>query len=830
MSDSSLRLHLTGMHCAGCVGRVERAVARLGGVETAHVNLATGTLDVTGPVETAALVQALDEVGYPAETTSAVLDIEGMHCASCVGRVEAALRDARGVLDAGVNLTTGRATVTMLAGAVDAAALVRAVQDRTGYAASLSGQDAAPDPGARSAQEIASYRRLTLIAAALALPVVILEMGGHWIPGFHALIGNTIGHDTSRALQFAFATAVLLGPGRVFLQRGTRALARLAPDMDALVAIGAGAAWVYSTIATFAPALLPEASRAVYFEAAAVIVTLILAGRWMEARAKGQAGSAISALIGLQPDTALVERDGIPVATAVESIVAGDILLVRPGERIPVDGAITEGASYVDEAMMTGEPLPVEKHVGDAVTGGTVNGTGAFRMRATHVGADSTLARIVRMVEGAQGAKLPIQSIVDRITLWFVPAVLAIAALTVLVWLAFGPSGSAALVAGVSVLIIACPCAMGLATPTSIMVGTGRAAELGVLFRRGDALQALDEVKVVAFDKTGTLTEGRPELNDFVTAGGDANTLMRHIAAIEGQSEHPIAYAILRAAETRQLSVPRPEMVEAIPGYGLSGRVEGHAFLIGAARLMDREGIDIDRFTNAARGAESDGQTVLYVARNGEAVALLSVADPLKDGVAEAIAGLKARGVEVALITGDSEAAARTVAFRAGIDTVVAGVLPGGKVDAIQHLRGDGRKIAFVGDGINDAPALAEADVGIAIGTGTDIAIEAADVVLVSGDPQGVVTAVDLSHRTMGNIRTNLFWAFGYNVALIPVAAGVLYPFFGVLLSPILAAGAMAASSVLVVANALRLRRAGARAIDPRMVVRRVVPGAQPAE
>jgi heavy metal translocating P-type ATPase len=572
--------------------------------------------------------------------------------------------------------------------------------------------------------------------------------------------------------------------------------------------LGTTAAYGYSVVATFAPGLLPPGTAAVYFEAAAMIVVLILLGRTMEARAKGRTGAAIRRLVGLAPKTALVERNGDVMDLPLDQIVLGDVLHARPGERIAVDGDVITGHTYVDESMITGEPAPVQKGAGSQVTGGTVNGTGAMTFRATHVGADTVLAQIIRLVERAQSAKLPIQALVDRITLWFVPAVMALAVLTVAVWLALGPLPSLAhaLVAGVSVLIIACPCAMGLATPTSIMVGTGRAAELGVLFRKGDALQALQGVKVVALDKTGTLTAGRPELTDLVAMPGFVeDEVLALLAAAEAASEHPVASAILRAAKERKLDIPAATEFAAIPGYGVQAQVSGHAVLAGADRLMRRDGVTLPP-DNPGNAIAAKGRTPLYLALDGQLAAVVGVADPIKPGTPAAIAALQAKGLRVVMITGDNKATAAKIAAELGITKVVAEVLPAGKVAALRALRTHGQ-LAFVGDGINDAPALAEADVGIAIGSGTDVAIETADVVLMSGDLGAVVSAFAISHATMRNIRQNLFWAFGYNVLLIPVAAGALYPAYGVLLSPALAAGAMAISSVIVLTNALRLRR-----------------------
>jgi Cu+-exporting ATPase len=509
-----------------------------------------------------------------------------------------------------------------------------------------------------------------------------------------------------------------------------------------------------------------------------------------------------------------VIRDGEAEDLDIDDILVGDILLVRPGERIALDGEVLSGEAYVDESMITGEPVPVAKAEGDAVTGGTVNGAGSLHIRATRVGADTTLAQIIRMVEQAQGAKLPIQGLVDRITLWFVPVVMAVAALTVAIWLAVGPDPAVtlALVAGVSVLIIACrcpcPCAMGLATLTSIMVGTGRATDMGVLFRKGDALQALASVDVVALDKTGTVTEGRPEMTDLVLADGFGRAeVLSLVAAVEGQSEHPVAEAITRAAQAEGAARAEVVQFESVTGYGVQARVAGHDVLVGADRLMAREGLNPGNLVTPEAELAARGRTALYAAIDGRVAAVIAVADPVKSASAEAIRALHAAGLCVAMITGDKRETAEAIAREVGIDTVIAGVLPDGKVAALDELRKNGSRVAFVGDGINDAPALAHADVGIAIGTGTDVAIESAVVVLMSGDLRGVVNAVQVSRHTMRNIRQNLFWVFGYNTALIPVAAGVLYPAFGLLLSPVLAAGAMATSSVFVLSNALRLRR-----------------------
>ncbi|MDO8278391.1 MAG: heavy metal translocating P-type ATPase, partial [Burkholderiaceae bacterium] len=735
------------------------------------------------------------------------LQIEGMTCASCVARVERALKTVPGVTDASVNLATERAHVI---GQADPAALIRAIED-AGYDARLavSAADLSEEVTLRKAAEESALRRDLRISAALSLPVFLLEMGSHLFAWVHTAVMNTIGMQNSWYLQFALTTAVLFGPGLRFFVKGLPALARLAPDMNSLVAVGTSAAYGYSLIATFVPTLLPPGTVNVYYEAAAVIVTLILLGRTLEARAKGRTSEAIKRLVGLQAKTARVFRDGAVVELPIVEVRPSDLVEVRPGERVPVDGEVTEGASWIDESMISGEPLPVEKTIGSAVTGGTINQTGAFTFRAVAVGEATMLAQIIRMVEAAQGGKLPIQALVDCVTMWFVPAVMGLAALTFVVWLVFGPEPALTfgLVNAVAVLIIACPCAMGLATPTSIMVGTGRGAELGILFRKGEALQALQDVKVVAFDKTGTLTMGKPSLTYLHLAPGfERNPVLAAVAAVEGKSEHPIARAIVAAAAEAGLALPDVTGFASVTGFGVAARAGDQQIDIGADRYMGKLGLDVASFADIAARLADEGKSPLYAAIDGKLAAILAVADPVKATTPQAINALHALGLKVAMITGDNARTAQAIARQLGIDEVVAEVLPDGKVAAVKRLKALGT-LAYVGDGINDAPALAEADVGLAVGTGTDIAIEAADVVLMSGRLTAVPEAIALSKATMRNIRQNLFWAFAYNAALIPVAAGALWPVYGILLSPIFAAGAMALSSVFVLGNALRLRR-----------------------
>ncbi|WP_400083579.1 heavy metal translocating P-type ATPase [Yoonia sp. R78084] len=808
MTKSSLTLQISKLSCGSCVARAENALRAVDGVNEVAVNLASESAVVgfDAPATPASITEALATAGYPAIAEQVTLDINGMTCGSCAARVEKALAAAPAVTDVSVNLASETALVKFLAGATTPQAVAKASTD-AGYPAHV--HDLSAPKVDHKAAEMAALRRHLTIAAVLTAPVFVVEMGGHFIPGVHEFVHRTIGMQTSWVLQFVLVTLVLIWPGRFFFTQGLPALFKGAPDMNALVAIGTGAAWAFSTVATFFPAVLPAGTRAVYFEAAAVIITLILLGRFLEARAKGKTGAAIRRLVGLQPKTAFQMQDGAAVEVPISDIVVGDILRVRPGERIAVDGVVIEGSSFVDESMITGEPIPVEKASDDRVTGGTVNGTGVFTFRVTQVGADTMLAQVIRMVEDAQGAKLPIQDLVNRVTLWFVPVVLVLALLTVIGWLIFGPDPalSFALVAGVSVLIVACPCAMGLATPTSIMVGTGRAAELGVLFRKGDALQALRSAQIVAFDKTGTLTRGRPEVTSvFLNAGLDEAEVMGRVASVEALSEHPIAEAIVRMAKDKGYPIGSASDFRAEAGFGVAAMVDGRTVMVGADRMMERTGIAIEAFADQAAQIAAQGQTPFYAAIDGTLVGLIGISDPIKPETPAAIKKLQHMGLRVALITGDNKTTANAIAAELGIDTVIAEVLPDGKVAALRDLAKDGAKIAFVGDGINDAPALAAADVGIAIGTGTDVAIESADVVLMSGDINGVSNAFEISRHTMRNIRENLFWAFAYNSALIPVAAGGLYVFGGPLLSPMLAAGAMALSSVFVLSNALRLR------------------------
>lgn len=814
----NISLPIEGMTCASCVGRVEAALTKVPGVESVSVNLTTerATIHVTEEVNRTALIEAVHKVGYEVPTSKIELNVIGMTCASCVGRVEKALRSVPGVVEATVNLATERASIY---GSADPAELISAIE-HIGYEAKVVDSLSSLQAVAENQKEIEllKLKRDLILAAALSLPVFLMEMGAHLIPGVHELIMDTIGMNTSWYMQFVLTALVLAFPGRRFYQKGFPAMLRLAPDMNSLVAVGTAAAFGYSIVATFASGLLPEGTVNVYYEAAAVIVVLILLGRFLEARAKGRTSEAIKRLAKMQVKEAHVMRNHRFLDVPINEVVLNDVLEVRPGERVPVDGEVTNGKSFVDESMITGEPIPVEKILGSSVVGGTVNQKGMLEMRATAVGNQTMLAQIIRMVEQAQGSKLPIQALVDKVTMWFVPAVMGAALLTFISWMIFGPSPALtfALVNAVSVLIIACPCAMGLATPTSIMVGTGRGAELGVLFRKGEALQLLKDAKVVAVDKTGTLTEGRPVLTDLEVAEGfERNSLLAKIGAVESKSEHPIARAIVTAATENGQSLPSLTDFESVTGMGVRASVEGAIVEVGADRFMRQLGLDLNVFAQTAERLGKEGKSPLYASINGQLAGIIAVADPIKTSTPGAISALHQLGLKVAMITGDNAKTAHAIARQLGIDEVIAEVMPEGKVDTVRRLKSTYGQIAFVGDGINDAPALAEADVGLAIGTGTDIAVESADVVLMSGNLQGVPNAIALSKATIGNIHQNLFWAFAYNTALIPVAAGVLYPAWGLLLSPVFAAGAMALSSVFVLGNALRLRTFQPPLVEP---------------
>jgi P-type Cu+ transporter len=805
-------LPVTGMTCAACARRVERSLSRAAGVSSAAVNFATARATVEfDPAQTGirALVETVHKSGYgvePFDSAEFVVD-DSARPAGTAAVLEQHLRRAPGVVDAAFNLSTMVVRVEFLPAVTDAPAIRRQIAS-LGYRVHESRPPGSP-AGVRSVEdaqraEYRGLRRKFWIAAALSLPVLILAMshGAIDFPGMNWV-------------QLALTTPVVLYCGRQFYRGAWLAFLHRAADMNTLIAVGTGTAYVYSVAATIAPGLFVAAAHAahgppVYFESAAVIITLILLGRMLESRAKGRTGEAIRRLLDLQPRTARIVRNGREQDVPVEEVVPGDEVLVRPGEKIPVDGEVVGGASAVDESMLTGESMPVSKQTGDPVYSATMNRTGAVRMVATKVGRDTALQQIVRLVEQAQGSKAPIARLADVISGIFTPIVIGIAILTFGIWLALAPAEtrlSLALLTFVSVLIIACPCALGLATPTAIMVGTGRGAQHGILIKGGEALESAHRISTVVLDKTGTITRGQPALTDILPAPGqDEQELLRLAAAAERSSEHPVAAAIVAAARERGLELAEPSTFNAVAGQGVEARVSGRRLLLGNARLLQNHGISPEQ-TETLASLAAEGKTPVLVAIDGKFAGLLAVADPIKPESPDAIAMLRRMGLEVVMISGDTAPTAEAVARAVGIDRLLAEVLPDGKVAEILRLQREGKRIAMVGDGINDAPALAQADLGIAIGTGTDIAMEASDITLMRGDLRGVVHAIRLSRATMRTIRQNLFWAFIYNVLGIPIAAGVLYPFTGILLSPIIASAAMSLSSVCVVANSLRLRR-----------------------
>ena len=801
-----IEIGIEGMSCASCVGRIERALTTQPGVSAAQVNLATekATVEFDQPASPAALVAAIQNAGYQPRLKSAEVPIIGMTCGSCVSRVERALNKQPGMIKASVNLTTQKAFVDFLPDTLSLARVHQAIRE-TGY------EPQEPDTSAQTAKEDKegiNLLRKVVFAAVLTVPVVLIAMG-KMIPALESLYASVLSHRGWMAIEWLLTTPVLFYAGSRFFRSGYAELRHANPGMNSLVMIGASAAYFYSVVALFFPGFFPAGTAESYFEAAAVIVTLILLGRYFEHIAKGRTSEAIKKLLQLQAKTARVIREGETVEVPIEAVVPGDRIQVRPGERVPVDGLVEEGQSYVDESMISGEPVPVAKQKDAELVGGTINKNGSLTFRATRVGADTVLAQIISMVESAQADKPPIQELADKIAGGFVPIVIALAILTFIAWFSFGPAPalSFAFVTTVSVLLIACPCAMGLATPTAIMVGTGKGAEMGVLFRKGAALETLARMDTVVLDKTGTLTQGRPELTDFIPVKGREEDVLAWVAAVETQSEHPIAEAIVKGAKDRGLTWPAVSDFQAEPGYGIQAYVAGHRINVGADRYMSRLEIELDTVADRARTLAETAKSPLYVAVDGRLAAVIAVADPLKEGSVEAIAALKASGLSVAMLTGDNRGTAEAIARQVGIERVLAEVLPDQKAAEVKRLQAEGARVAFVGDGINDAPALAQADVGIAIGTGTDIAIEAGDVVLMRGDLRGIVDAAALSRGTRKTILGNFVWAYGYNLALIPVAAGVLFPFTGFLLNPMLAAGAMSLSSIFVLTNSLRLRR-----------------------
>ena len=832
-----VELPITGMTCAACARRIERKLNKVSGVKQAGVNFATSRATVEyDPRATGVrqLIGAVKEVGYDtARAASAAFIVDDSARPSGTSQqLEHRLQRLRGVLGASFNLSTMEARVEYVPGAIDVHSLRRAIEElgyRVREVPTGGGSSAEEAEDEARAAEYRELRRKFWIAALLSAPVLVIAMS-HGSIGFLNFAGVNW-------LQLLLTTPIVFYSGWQFYRGAWAAFRHRAADMNTLLAVGTGAAYLYSIAATIAPGFFNTSGAAeatanmqsmagmpattatqammspVYFEAAGVIIALILLGRLLESRAKGQTSDAIRRLMKLQPKTARVERAGAEMEIAVEEVASGDVVVVRPGEKIPVDGIVRQGASAVDESMLTGESLPVEKSVGDEVFGATMNRTGAFKFRATKVGKETALQQIVKLVQDAQGSKAPIARAADVISGVFTPVVICIAIATFAVWFVAAPVPvrfTMALVNFVSVLIIACPCALGLATPTAILVGTGKGAENGVLIKGGESLETAHKLDIIVLDKTGTLTKGEPSLtsvslNDEGAAFEDE--LLRLAASAERGSEHPLGEAIVRAARARGLSLSEATSFRALAGHGIEAEVEGRQLLIGNLKLMRERGVALDGYAESAAALAQRGQTPMYAALDGRFAGLLSVADELKPEAKEAVAAMQRLGLEVAMLTGDNRQTAEAVAAQVGIRRVVAEVLPDGKVAAIKKLQEEKRVVGMVGDGINDAPALAQADVGISIGTGTDVAIEASDITLIKGDLRGVVTAIALSRATLRTIRQNLFWAFIYNILGIPIAAGLLYPFTGWLLSPVIASAAMSLSSVSVVTNSLRLRR-----------------------
>jgi len=756
------------------------------------------------------MMRAVKDAGYTPMVEKVTIPVSGISCASCVATIEEALRRSPGVVSATVNFATNAATVEFAPVAATVADLRRTIRD-AGYEPLEAAEGSALADHEKMAREreIRTLKRKLAAGIVLSVPTVLGSMH-HWFPWVPEILQNFWA-------LWAFTTPVQFWVGAQFYRGAWAALRHRTSDMNTLIAVGTSAAYFYSLAMTIAPGFFRTRgiTPAVHYETAAVIITLILLGRLLESIAKGRTSEAIKRLMGLQSKTARVVRDGEETDVPVDEVRIGDRVVVRPGEKIPVDGVVREGASAVDESMLTGESLPVEKRPGDGVIGATLNKTGTFRFEATKIGKETVLAQIIRLVEEAQGSKAPIQRLADRVAGVFVPTVIGIAVLTFLVWLAVGPSPAFlfAMLNFVAVLIIACPCALGLATPTAIMVGTGKGAELGILIRSGASLETAHKVTTVVFDKTGTLTKGEPEVTDIVRdetgepRAASCEELLRVAASLERGSEHPLGEAIVMRAKEQGLTLSEVTEFDAVPGLGVRGRVDGRTVLLGNARFLAESGIEVHPLAPAAEELAAQGKTPMFVAVDGRTAGLIAVADTLKERSVEAVRALHHLGLELIMITGDNRRTAAAIAKQAGIDRVLAEVLPEQKADEIRKLQAEGKVVAMVGDGINDAPALAQADVGIAIGTGTDVAMEASDITLIRGDLTSVVTAIELSKRTIRTIRQNLFWAFLYNVLGIPIAAGVLYPFTGLLLDPMIGSAAMALSSVSVVSNSLRLRR-----------------------
>jgi len=802
VSGSPLKDHST---------HLESALRALDGVDEVKINFSAGRVEVQYDAQKVGLskiTEAIKTSGFNLGGAQTRIGIANLRCASCVKFIEAELKSTQGVLNATVNIATQEATVEYLPQQTTLSQLNSAIET-WGYKPRPATSDTPVDK--QEEAHAREYRRLMNMfwfAATVSLPVLLFAYP-QYVPIIHDYSMGAI--RLAWMISAVVTLPVLFYSGKDFFTGAWAAFKHRSANMNTLIALGTGAAWLYSTFAIVFPSIFPEGTSEPFYDVVAVVIALVVLGQALELRAKGQSSAAIKKLLGLQAKTARVIRDGKEMDLPVEEVLVGDIVQVRPGEKVPVDGVIVEGSSAVDESMLTGESLPVSKKKGDEVIGATINKTGAFKFRATKVGKDTALAQIVKMVQDAQNSKAPIARLADTISGYFVPIVMILAIWTFVIWFVIGPQPQLvyALVTSVTVLIIACPCALGLATPMSLMVGIGKGAEHGILIRSGEALQTARTIQTVVLDKTGTITKGKPELTDVMLSEQslvDSDQLLRLAASVEKVSEHPLAQAIVEGAQTRKLELAEVKDFDAIPGHGVSAKVEGRSVLIGNLKLMNRENIALGALEEKSKSLADDGKTPMYMALDGKAAGIVAVADTVKEDSAEAIKALQGLGIEVVMITGDNRRTAEAIARKVGVTHVLAEVLPEDKAQNVHQLQAEGKKVAMVGDGINDAPALAQADVGLAIGTGTDVAIEASDITLIKGSLKGVVTAIEVSRATMTNIYQNLVGAFFYNTLGIPVAMGLLFPFFGLLLSPLIAGAAMAFSSVTVVGNANRLR------------------------
>jgi P-type Cu+ transporter len=793
-----LVLNIGGMSCINCARSIEKALKKLNGITQATVNLAAekALIDYNPDVvDQKTIEDTITEVGYQVIHDKLSIQVGGMTCVNCAKTIEKALNVKEGVYNAVVNFAAERVIVEYNANQISLPSIKKTIQD-VGYEVVDQQKDVEDAENKARIRHIRRLKILLTVSAAITVPIMLLM----WLMPLPTMQENNL-------LMFALATPVQFVVGWTFYVGAYKGLRNKTANMDTLIAMGTSTAYIYSTVVTFFPDLIPNS--AVFFDTAVMIMTFILAGKLLDAIAKGRTSEAIRKIMGLQAKTARVIRDGVETELPIEDVQVGDIIVVRPGEKIPVDGIVTEGYSGVDEKVITGESIPVEKRKGDQVIGATMNKTGTFKFEATKVGKDTALAQIISLVEDALTSKAPVQRLADMVSGYFVPAIITIATVSALAWyFLFGATYIFSLTVFIAVLIVACPCALGLATPTAIMVGVGKGAENGILIKSGEALETAHKLQAIVFDKTGTLTKGEPEVTDIqATEVLNEAQLLEYAAVAEKNSEHPLGQAIVGLAKSKNIELPDPDDFNAIPGHGVEVKYKGSTVLLGNRKLMETNNIDIAQLEEKMAAFEQQGKTAMLLSVDGKAAGLIAVADTLKEHSAEAVASLKKMGLEVIMLTGDNKRTANAIAAQVGVDRVLAEVLPSEKANEIKRLQGEGKVVAMVGDGINDAPALAQANIGIAVGTGTDVAVETGGIVLIKNDLRDVVISIQLSQATMRKIRQNLFWAFFYNIILIPMAAGVLYPLLGVIFDPAYAAAAMASSSVTVVTNASLLRR-----------------------